>query len=158
MYFTSPSMGQVSFQKLFENLVAYTNEYPDDSYKLIIGTDSHSFLNESVIFVTAVVVHRIGKGGRFYYHKQKTRYMESLRQRIHYETYLSLEVATRLTELLAQNSDCRLNVEIHLDVGEKGETRDIVKEVVGMVIGSGYEARIKPYSYGATTVADRFTK
>jgi uncharacterized protein len=158
MFFTSPSKGQVSFQELFDDLVGYTNEYPDDSYKLIIGTDSHSFLNDSVIFVTAVVVHRIGKGGRFYYHKQKTRYMESLRQRIYYETFLSLEVATRLTEKLAQNKDCHLNVEIHLDVGEKGETRDIIKEVVGMVIGSGYQACIKPYSFGATTVADRFTK
>ncbi len=158
MFFTSPSMGQISFQELFDDLVGYTNQYPDDTYKLIIGTDSHSFLNSSVIFVTAVVVHRIGKGGRFYYHKQKTRYMESLRQRIYYETFLSLEVATRLTEQLAQNGETRLNVEIHLDVGEKGETRDIIKEVVGMVIGSGYQACIKPDSYGATTVADRFTK
>lgn len=158
MFFTSPSMGQITFEELFDDLVGYTNQYPDDSYKLIIGTDSHSFLNESVIFVTAVVVHRIGKGGRFYYHKQKTRYMESLRQRIYYETFLSLEVAARLTEQLAQNGETRLNVEIHLDVGEKGETRDIIKEVVGMVIGSGYQACIKPDSYGATTVADRFTK
>jgi hypothetical protein len=158
MFFTSPSMGQITFQELFDDLVGYTNEYPDDSYKLIIGTDSHSFLNESVIFVTAVVVHRIGKGGRFYYHKQKTRYMESLRQRIYYETFLSLEVAARLTEQLARNGESRLNVEIHLDVGEKGETRDIIKEVVGIVIGSGYQAFIKPDSYGATTVADRFTK
>jgi len=151
-------MGQISFQELFDDLVGYTNQYPDDTYKLIIGTDSHSFLNDSVIFVTAVVVHRIGKGGRFYYHKQKTRYMESLRQRIYYETFLSLEVATRMTEQLARNGETRLNVEIHLDVGEKGETRDIIKEVVGMVIGSGYQACIKPDSYGATTVADRFTK
>lgn len=158
MFFTSPSMGQITFQELFEDLVGYTNEFPDDSYKLIIGTDSHSFLNESVIFVTAVVVHRVGKGGRFYYHKQKTRYMESLRQRIYYETFLSLEVATRMTEQLARNGESRLNVEIHLDVGEKGETRDIIKEVVGIVIGSGYQAFIKPDSYGATTVADRFTK
>lgn len=158
MLFTSPSRGQVSFHEMFDDLVNYTNEFPDDSYKLIIGTDSHSFLNESVIFVTAVVVHRIGKGGRFYYHKQKRHYMESLRQRIYYETFLSLEVATRLTEKLAQNGDSQLNVEIHLDVGEKGETRDIIKEVVGMVIGSGYQACIKPDSYGATTVADRFTK
>ncbi len=158
MLFTSPSRGQVSFQEMFEDLVKYTNEFPDDTYKLIIGTDSHSFLNESVIFVTAVVVHRIGKGGRFYYHKQKRPYMESLRQRIYYETFLSLEVATRLTEQIAQNGECQLNVEIHLDVGEKGETRDIIKEVVGMVIGSGYQACIKPDSFGATTVADRFTK
>ena len=158
MYFTSPSMGQISFQELFDDLVGFTNKYPDDSYKLIIGTDSHSFLNDCVIFVTAVVVHRIGKGGRFYYQKQKTRYMESLRQRIYYETYLSLEVAARLTEKLAQNGENKLNVEIHLDVGEKGETRAIIKEVVGMVIGSGFQACIKPDSYGATTVADRFTK
>ena len=158
MLFNSLSKGQVSFQDMFDDLVFYTNEYPDDSYKLIIGTDSHSFLNESVIFVTAVVVHRVGKGGRFYYNKQKKGYMESLRQRIYYETFLSLEVATRMTEKLAQNGDCRLNVEIHLDVGEKGETRDIIKEVVGMVIGSGYQAFIKPDSFGATTVADRFTK
>ena len=158
MFFTSPSKGKVSFQDLFEDLVGYTNEFPDDSYKLIIGTDSHSFLNDHVMFVTAVVVHRIGKGGRFFYHKQKTRYMESLRQRIYYETFLSLEVATRLTEKLAEDSELSLNVEIHLDVGEKGETRDIIKEVVGMVIGSGYKAFIKPYSYGAATVADRFTR
>lgn len=158
MYFTSPSKGKVSFQDLFDDLVHFTNEYPDESYKLIIGTDSHAFLNDHVIFVTAIVVHRVGKGGRFFYHKQRTQYMESLRQRIYYETYLSLEVATRLTEKLAENSELRLNVEIHLDVGEKGETRDIIKEVVGMVIGSGYQAFIKPYSYGAATVADRFTR
>ncbi len=158
MLFTSPSKGQINFYDMFEDLVHYTNEYPDESYKLIIGTDSHALLNESVIFVTAVIVHRIGKGGRFYYHKQKTRYMDSLRQRIYYETFLSLEVATRLTEQLAQNGNCQLNVEIHLDVGEKGETRNVIKEVVGMVIGSGYQAFIKPDSFGATTVADRFTK
>ena len=151
-------MGQMSFQELFDDLVSFTNKHPDDSYKLIIGTDSHCFLNDCVIFVTAVVVHRIGKGGRFYYHKQKTRYMESLRQRIYYETFRSLEVASLMTEQLAQNGESKLNVEIHLDVGEKGETRNIIKEVVGMVIGSGYQACIKPDSFGATTVADRFTK
>ncbi|OPL11071.1 MAG: hypothetical protein AVO34_02960 [Firmicutes bacterium ML8_F2] len=158
MWFTSPSKGRMSFKDVFKELAQYTNEFPDESYKLIIGTDSQSFLNDCVIFVTAVVVHRVGKGGRFFYHKQKTRYMESLRQRIYYETFLSLEVAARVTEKLAENNDLQLNVEIHLDVGEKGETRDIIKEVVGMVIGSGYRACIKPDSYGATTVADRFTK
>lgn len=158
MFFNSPTKGRVSFKELFEDLAAYTNEHPDDSYKLIIGTDSQSYLNRSVVFVTALVVHRVGKGGRFYYHKQTTAYMESLRQRIYYETYLSLDVATRVTEELARNGERKLNVEIHLDVGEKGETRDMIKEVVGMVIGSGYRAMIKPDSFGAMTVADRFTK
>lgn len=158
MVFFSPSRGEMNFLDVFQDLVQYTNQYPEDKYKLIIGSDSHSFQNENVIFVTAIIVHRVGKGGRFYFHKQKTRYMESLRQRIYYETFLSLEVATRLTEKLAENGHSDMNIEIHLDVGERGETREIIKEVVGMVIGSGYDARIKPDSYGATTVADRFTK
>ncbi len=158
MLFNSPSRGELTFQDVFCDLVKYTGTHPEDNYNLIIGTDSQALLNENVVFVTAIVVHRIGKGGRFYYHKQKTRHMESLRQRIYYETFLSLDVATRLTEKLAQNGYSELNVEIHLDVGEKGETRDMIKEVVGMVIGSGYDARIKPDSYGATTVADRYTR
>ncbi len=158
MLFNSPSRGELTFQDVFCDLVKYTGTHPEDNYKLIIGTDSQAILSENVVFVTAIIVHRIGKGGRFYYHKQKTRHMESLRQRIYYETFLSLDVATRLTEKMAQNSYSELNVEIHLDVGEKGETRDMIKEVVGMVIGSGYDARIKPDSYGATTVADRYTR
>ena len=84
--------------------------------------------------------------------------MASLRQRIYYETFLSLEVASHLTKKLARNGHDEPNIEIHLDVGEKGETRGIIKEVVGMVIGSGYSARIKPESYGASNVADRFTR
>ncbi len=158
MNFYSPSRGEMTFLDVFQDLVQYTNQFPEDKYKLIIGSDSHSFQNNCVIFVTAIIAHRVGKGGRFYFHKKKTRYMESLRQRIYYETFLSLEVATRLTEKLAENGHSDMNIEIHLDVGEKGETREIIKEVVGMVIGSGYDARIKPDSYGATTVADRFTK
>lgn len=158
MLFYSPSRGRLDFDAVYHDLADYTNKNPKDKYKLIIGTDSQSFLNEKVIFVTAVIIHRLGKGGRYYYRKHKTRYMESLRQRIHYETYLSLDVAAKLTEILAKNGRKELNVEIHLDVGEKGETRDMIKEVVGMVIGSGYDARIKPESFGATTVADRYTK
>ena len=49
-------------------------------------------------------------------------------------------------------------VEIHLDVGQGGETRVLIQEVVGWVSAVGYRAIIKPYAYGASTVADRFTK
>ncbi len=158
MKFYSPSKGQLSFSSVFNDMVTYMNEKSRQSYKLIIGSDSHAYLDEGVTFVTAIVIHRVGKGGRYYFTKQKQRFMESIRQRIFYETSLSLEVASRLTEQLAQNGYADLNIEIHLDIGEKGETREIIREVVGMVIGSGYDARIKPDSYGATKVADKYTK
>jgi predicted RNase H-related nuclease YkuK (DUF458 family) len=51
-----------------------------------------------------------------------------------------------------------LDVEIHVDVGQQGETRALIREIVGMVTGSGYRARIKPESFGASSVADKFTK
>ena len=157
MLFYSPTRGKLSFSAAFKEIISFINEKPDGEYKLIIGSDSHAYVNDCVIFVTAIVIHRIGKGGRYFFHKQKKRCMGNLRQRIYYETFLSLEAATRITEKLSENGHSDLNVEIHLDVGEKGETREIIKEVVGMVIGSGYSARIKPDSYGATKVADKYT-
>ncbi|NLC51479.1 MAG: hypothetical protein GX764_04135 [Firmicutes bacterium] len=159
MDFYSPTKGKLSFNETYLDLIDYVNQEPHAQWKLIIGSDSQTHLNKEVTFVTAIIIHRVGKGGRYYFHKQKHRFMESLRQRIYYETYLSLEVASKLTAKLAGNGyDDELNIEIHLDVGEKGETRGIIKEVVGMVIGSGYSARIKPESYGAMKVADKYTK
>jgi predicted RNase H-related nuclease YkuK (DUF458 family) len=67
-------------------------------------------------------------------------------------------LAGQLAEALAQNGHADLNVQIHLDVGENGQTRDLIREVVGMVVGSGFDARIKPDSFGASSVADRHTK
>jgi predicted RNase H-related nuclease YkuK (DUF458 family) len=51
-----------------------------------------------------------------------------------------------------------MKVEIHLDVGTHGDTRDLVKEVIGMVVGSGFDAHIKPNSCGASKVADKYTR
>ncbi|MCR3921497.1 MAG: ribonuclease H-like YkuK family protein [Firmicutes bacterium] len=158
MNFTSPTKGQLTFQQTFQDIITYVDEKPKEQYKLIIGTDSQPHGNKDVCFVTAVIIHRLGKGARYYFHRLHKHYMSNLRQRIYYETYLSLEVATMVTAKLVENGDSRLNVEIHLDVGEQGETRDLIREVVGMVIGSGFPAFIKPDSYGATKVADKYTK
>jgi len=51
-----------------------------------------------------------------------------------------------------------LPIEIHIDIGQRGETRAMIQEVVGWVTSVGYTVKIKPYSYGASSVADRLTK
>jgi len=155
--FMSPTLGTITFQRMFAEIEQYLRQSPEDTYKLIVGTDSQSRENE-VTFVSAIVVHRVGKGARYFYQRRTLRPMSSLRQRIFYEASLSLTLAGRLAERLAQSGYEQSNIEIHLDVGEHGETRELIREIVGMVAGSGFHARIKPESFGASTVADKYTK
>ena len=157
MHFISPTRGILSFDGMFAELMAFVQEAASDTYTLIIGSDSQAKEHE-IAFVTAVVIHRVGKGARYFYQRRTQRPMTSLRQKIFYETSLSLALAGRLAERLSENGYARLNVEIHLDIGQSGDTRSLIREIVRMVTGSGFDAKIKPDSYGASKVADKYTK
>lgn len=156
MLFISPSKGRLSFTEMMEDIINYIKGLPSSSYKIIIGTDS--MVRDDTCFVTAVVIHRMGKGARYFYRKKTHRKIKSLRQKIFYETALSLELGGKVAEYFSQSGYAEMQVEIHIDVGIQGETRDLIKEVVGMVIGSGFRAKIKPEAYGASSVADKYTK
>ncbi|MGI6649582.1 MAG: ribonuclease H-like YkuK family protein [Bacillota bacterium] len=154
--FISPTRGRMTCEEMLADIVDYMLAAIEYQYKIIVGTDSQ--MREETCLVTAVVVHRVGKGARYYYRKKKHRRMQSLRQRLFYEAALSLETASRLTSLLAEKGYADLDLEIHLDVGPKGETKEMIRELVGMIVGSGFDARIKPDSFGASKVADKHTK
>lgn len=159
MFLNSPTKGRLTFEQMMEDMLGYITGLPSSSYKVIIGTDSQ-VARGNTLFITAVIIHRLGKGARYYYRKKSHRKIKSLRQKIFFETALSLElggmVAKRFADLGCDDED--LKVEIHIDAGTHGETKDLIREVVGMVTGSGFRARIKPDAYGASSVADRHTK
>lgn len=159
MKFTSPTDGSLSFEKMYKTIMNFIREKPGHEYNLIVGTDSQPGIDQA-IFVTAIVIYRVGNGGRYFYHKEKTELKVGMKQRIFYEVSRSLDIASKLTAFLAREEelDENLSVQIHVDVGNKGPTNTIIKEVVGMVVGSGYEAMIKPDSYAASSVADKHTK
>ena len=156
MFFTSPTRGKLSFQEMMDDIINYIKGLPTSAYKIIIGSDSQ--VKTETCFITAVVVHRLGKGAKYYYRKLGHRKIKSLRQKIFYETALSLEVGGMVNRYFAESGFADLEVEIHIDAGNKGETRDLIREVVGMVTGSGFQAKIKPEAYGASSVADKHTK
>lgn len=155
--FLSPSKGEIKFKDLVLDILDYVSEDTAYSYKLIAGSDSHPCPN-GTCFVSAIIIHRQGKGARYYYKKQITNRIDSISQRIFLETSLSLELADRLSIGLREHGREDMKVEIHLDVGIHGATRDLVKDVIGMVVGSGFDARIKPEASGASKVADRYTR
>ncbi len=154
----SPTKGRMSFDEMLADLRAYMAEETKRTYDIVIGTDSHQHLRTD--FVTAIVIHRVGAGGRYYWVREQVSNMGSLRNRIYEEALRSLEAAGKMTTGLygiVQKSEHNFNLEVHVDIGENGETRNMIKEVVGMVMGSGYTVKMKPLGYGAFVVADRHT-
>ncbi len=154
-FFNSPTYGNISLQQVFQKMIEFVKEQPDKNYSLIVGSDS--FPGEETVFVTAIIIHRKGSGGRYFYRKIRYEKMDNLKLRIFTEASLSLELAETLKKMLSENGFSRLPVEIHLDIGKNGATRTLVKEVIKMIVGSGYIAVTKPDSFGATKVADRHT-
>lgn len=156
MMFVSPTKGKLSVDEVFGDLIAFVESDPDANYRVIIGTDSHA--RDETCFVTAIIVHQVGKGARYYYRKTRQRKITSLRQKIFFETAMSLDCAGKVAKKLSENGHSELNVEIHCDIGPNGQTKELIREIVGMVVGSGFDAKIKPAACGATKVADKHTK
>ena len=140
----------------------FVNEEPRSFYRLVIGSDSQTKAingKAEINFVTAIVVHRRGRGARYFWKKEK-RYVKVpvLRDKIYTETTMSLEIAEEFVpELRKRISPAKYDLEIHIDVGPLGPTREMIREVVGMVNGNGYVAKTKPESWGASSVADKHT-
>lgn len=90
--------------------------------------------------------------------KEKIYRAPVLREKIYTETTKSLETAHELVpEIRRLISPSKYDFEIHIDVGPLGKTREMIREVVGMVNGNGFTAKTKPESWGASSVADKHT-
>ncbi|TSC71958.1 MAG: hypothetical protein G01um101470_455 [Parcubacteria group bacterium Gr01-1014_70] len=130
---------------------------PRERYEIIIGSDSHP--SQPVHFVTAVTIRRIGNGGIYFWTRSTPEQCHTLRDRIYREAMHSITLAQELRGRLKETlgDEFFWNDQVHIDVGERGDTRDLVPGVVGMVRGFGFEAVIKPDAFGACVVADRHT-
>ena len=144
-------------------MINWMREKPHKFYDVVVGCDSSS--NEEPHFPVAVVILRKGEGGRFFLRrvKYKNKKFYNWHQRILEEVLLSCDLALFLKEALAKeliNYSNLTNYQfryIHADVGEQGQTRDMVKEIVGLIKSNGFEPKIKPESFAASVVADRYT-
>jgi len=137
------------------DILEFVRKHPKDRFRLIIGTDSQP--GKQTCFVSAVIIHREGKGAKFYYRRTYDKTPFTLRHRVFEEATRSLELAGRVIGYMSESLP-ELTIEIHVDIGEKGRTRELIQQVVQMINLSGFAAKVKPFSYGATKVADRFTK
>lgn len=165
-YFYSPSHGNLEFEEVVTEMYNYVSAEPEFFYDIVVGCDSPS--SDKPFFPIAIVVLKTGAGGRFFlkkmhypdeYLRRFIHISTNWKQRILQEVYLSCELALTLREVL-QKKLKGFNYQfeyIHADVGEQGKTKEMVKEVTGLIKGHGFEPMIKPLSFAASVVADRYT-
>lgn len=166
--FQSLTHGKLSVDEIITKIKAFLEEEPGAEYSLVIGTDSHerrdgtkaSNGTREINLVTAILIHRKGFGGQYFWRRQNMKNIHSLREKIYAETLTSLSFAAIFVPLFKKHLNGHApnyNLEIHVDIGEYGDTRNMIKEIVGMVTGNGYVAKTKPDAYAASYVADKHT-
>ncbi|MDP3954660.1 MAG: ribonuclease H-like YkuK family protein [bacterium] len=182
-YFNSPSKGKRDFLNVIADIVGFIAEEPLARYSVVVGTDSEfvGLVNTSTKlsaggastngngyshkkegmgtanFVSVITIHRVGRHGRYFWKRMPAVKTFDRHDRMLKEAYFSLDVAHRLTaELRDKLKGHFYDFEIHLDIGQNGPTKDMIQEIVGMITGNGFKARIKPESYAANKVADRY--
>jgi len=137
-------------------LISEMSSSVKDQYEILIGTDS-STSQRHLDLVSAIVLHKVGRGGRYFWTRTKERRSPSLRHQIWREAWLSFELSQHVMRALAEETMLHFNLEIHVDIGENGRTKELIDEVVGMIIGNGLAVKIKPHAYAASAVADKHT-
>jgi len=162
--FYNPTKGNLNLFDVFDEIINYIKDKPLCEYELIVGCDSSS--GDDPEFPLAIVILRKGQGGRFFIKKIKyseTKKFYNIPQRILQEVMLSCQLALYLRENLNERIKSKFpNLKfqfqyIHADIGERGQTKDMIKEVIGLIRGNGFEPIIKPESFVASSVADRFS-
>lgn len=153
----SPTYGKLDSLQLKKRIAAYMEKVKGVKYRVIVGSDSQRLKKGGFDFVVAIAIHRVGAGGIYFWRREIVDRKMSLRQRMYHEAILSLQSAENVFELLRQNGIAKYEIEVHVDIGRVGETREMINEIVAMVRSNGYQVKIKPDAFGASKVADRHT-
>lgn len=162
--FLRPNGQHVTMPELAECAVKYMMADVSAEYVITVGTDSQSA--DKTKMVEVVAVRRCSKGGIFFYRAEYVTKVRTLRQKIQEETQRSLSVADEFLQELDKHlvmygykmDDLNVHFQIHCDVGHNGQTKVLIQEIVGWVQSLGYECCIKPDSYTASAVADKYSK
>lgn len=155
----------MSLRDVVEDIAGYVASamLATERFRIMVASDAvaREGKGETVSFATAIVVHQIGHGARFYVTRTVRDDIPTFRDRIYTETMLSITLAQELRSRLASYMDEDfLRSEyfvIDADVGENGKSKVLIREIIGMVTGNGFHVRVKPDAEGVH-VADKFVR
>lgn len=169
MEFRSPTYGVCKDEKeiverIFEKILS--SEHSE--WTIAIGTDSQN--NRKITkFCTAVLLTQKGKGGIYFYSTHTESRFHVVQNRMLKEAELSIELGRKIMneiddKILSDDlieKDLNIAFEIHCDLGNYGKSRDSIKAAVGWIaseFGGLVTPKIKPESYAASSIADKYTR
>jgi hypothetical protein len=118
-----------------------------------IGTDSLQS-GRFTQFVTVVVILTPGKGGRVAYRREIVPRITSLRERLLKEVWKSVDLGLQSSPIV--KGDLTVHIDANPVVAHKSS--QYVQELVGLVVGQGFKALIKPESWAASHAADHVVR
>lgn len=163
MMFQTGSREKLEFDEIPNRILQFYEKHKDVPVYIIIGTDSQNFSDTKMVSVIAVVAE--GHGGIFFYEISHVNLIRNVSVKLQTETAASLTLAQRLVDRLEQDvkyeglfMNCPLS--IHVDAGnsDKGKTKMLIPELVGWIKASGYDVKVKPHSFVASSIADSISK
>ena len=155
---TSDTYGKVTENQMFDIIKwRIGDEY--DQWLVTPGVDSQAHKTKTRV-VETVVAYKNKKGGFIFRRTHKAKLFHDLRSKIYYETQTVLDLAKMLTEGMIEK-DILCHFILHLDLGDDEKnckTYALQPEIRGWVESLGFEVRFKPFSYSASSVADKYSK
>lgn len=151
----SITYGEVNFDQMCDLIGHYIQNDRKANYDICVGTDSQN--TDITKVVLAIAIRKIGSGGIFFIDIQKVKRISNLKQKLYYETAQSLDLALKLNNFLLENHFPQ-KINIHVDAGAIGASSEVSPQLKGWIIASGFGCQVKPFSYAASSIADKFSK
>jgi len=135
------------------DILQFVGDNTRDGQSVHVGTDSLQ-AGRRTEFVTVVVILTPHKGGRVAYRREVVPRITSLRERLLKEVWRSVDLGLQLSPIVP--GDLTVHIDANPVVTHKSSA--YVQELVGLVVGQGFKALIKPHSWAASHTADHVVR
>src|SRR6266545_4597481 len=135
------------------DILEFVRNASRDGQAVHVGTDSLQ-AGRFTQFVTVVVILTPRKGGRVAYQREVVPRITSLRERLLKEVWRSVDLGLQFSPIV--NGELTVHIDANPVVAHKSSA--YVQELVGLVVGQGFKALIKPESWAASHAADHVVR
>lgn len=135
------------------DILQFVRDASRDGQAVHVGTDSLQS-RRFTQFVTVVVILTPTKGGRVAYRREVVPRITSLRERLLQEVWRSVDLGLQFSPIV------KGELTVHIDANPvvTHKSSQYVQELVGLVVGQGFKALIKPESWAASHAADHVVR